>query len=281
MHYDPIKKYFGSFVGSRLWMRKLFYMLLELLLLRTWHIKHELRKWSKSKPHDMEVLDAGFGYGQYSYWLVKKYKSYKITGLDVKQEQVDDCNVFFAKSGHHNANFITGDLTLYKQANSYDLVLSVDVMEHIVDDESVFSNFYQSLKPGGMLLISTPSDQGGSDVHKNDQTSFIEEHVRKGYNILEIREKLSTAGFETISARYQYGFPGSVSWRLSIKYPLLILGASKIFLMVLPLYYLFVFPFCLILNFADLRLAHKTGTGLIVKAWKKQNEQQLHNVRRQ
>ena len=52
-----------------------------------------------------------------------------------------------------------------KFANSFDLALSVDVMEHIVEDVEVFRNIHTSLKDGGMLLISTPSDQGGSDVH--------------------------------------------------------------------------------------------------------------------
>jgi 2-polyprenyl-3-methyl-5-hydroxy-6-metoxy-1,4-benzoquinol methylase len=33
---------------------------------------------------------------------------------------------------------------------------SVDVMEHIEEDVEVFKNFYQSLKDGGVLLISTP-----------------------------------------------------------------------------------------------------------------------------
>jgi len=272
MHYDPIKRYLGNFIGRRIWMRKLFYMLLDLLLLRAWHIKHELRKWAKDQPQNLEVLDAGSGFGQYSYWLATKYKSWKITGLDVKQEQVDDCNTFFKKSGCHNATFISGDLTRYLQADSFDLILSVDVMEHIVDDGAVFRNFYKSLKPGGMLLISTPSDQGGSDVHEKDQSSFIEEHVRDGYSITEIMDKLSEAGFKKISTRYQYGKPGSFSWRISMKYPIMLLGISRIFFVVLPLYYLVVFPFCLILNFADVRIVHKTGTGLIVKAWKEPDE---------
>ena len=40
------------------------------------------------------------------------------------------------------------------------------------------------------LLISTPSDKGGSDVHNDDEESFIDEHVRDGYSIKDITEKL-------------------------------------------------------------------------------------------
>jgi hypothetical protein len=37
---------------------------------------------------------------------------------------------------------------------------------------------------------------------------------------------------------------------------------------ILPFYYLIVFPFVLVLNFFDLYTKHQSGTGLIVKAWK-------------
>ena len=92
--------------------------------------------------------------------------------------------------------------------------------------------------------------------------------MRDGYNIREIQQKLSTAGFERIEARYAYGEPGQISWRLSMKYPILMLGKSRLFFILLPFYYAVVFPFCLLLNWLDARTVHDSGTGLIVKAWK-------------
>jgi SAM-dependent methyltransferase len=164
--------------------------------------------------------------------------------------------------------FVVGDLTRYVEPEKYDLAISVDVMEHILEDVQVFKNIHASLRPGGMLLISTPSDQGGSDVHGDDESSFIEEHVRDGYNIVEIEEKLRGAGFSRVEARYQYGTPGKISWRLSMKYPILMLGVSKIFFVLLPLYYLIAYPLSYLLNWMDVSTQHRTGTGLIVKAWK-------------
>jgi SAM-dependent methyltransferase len=160
------------------------------------------------------------------------------------------------------------DLTKFKKHNLFDLALSVDVMENIEEDVLVFKNICESLKPGGMLLISTPSDQGGSDVHDSGESSFIEEHVRDGYNINEIREKILSAGFSKVECRYSYGWPGKISWRISMKYPILMLGASKIFFVILPFYYLVFFPIAYILNWLDTAINHHTGTGLIVKAWK-------------
>jgi len=92
--------------------------------------------------------------------------------------------------------------------------------------------------------------------------------VRDGYNKQEIKAKLTEAGFSRVKARYSYGRPGSIAWRLSMKWPLMMLNVSKAFFILLPFWYLIVFPFCLILNFLDSRMAHRAGTGLVVMAWK-------------
>ena len=141
-------------------------------------------------------------------------------------------------------------------------------MEHIEEDVKVFQNFYKSLKENGILLISTPSDKGGSDVHNDKEDSFIDEHVRDGYSIKDITEKLSLTGFRNIDAIYTYGKPGNISWRLSMKYPIKMLNVSYLFFIILPFYYMIFFPVTIILNLLDLALTHKTGTGLLVTARK-------------
>jgi SAM-dependent methyltransferase len=184
------------------------------------------------------------------------------------KEQIQDCNNFFIKLRKDNVSFRIEDLTRFADRNRFDLILTVDVMEHVLEDEKVFANFNTSLKPGGMLLISTPSDKGGSEAHSESDESFIGEHVRNGYNIDDIRVKLDKAGFKNIKAKYSYGTPGHISWLMSMKLPMQMLGISKLFLIILPFYYIITFPFCLILNYFDVILKHKSGTGLIVKALK-------------
>jgi 2-polyprenyl-3-methyl-5-hydroxy-6-metoxy-1,4-benzoquinol methylase len=269
MQYDPIKRSLGAVFNRKPFLRKLFYRLLDILLLRSWHIKKELRAWAVSRTQDVKILDAGSGFGQYTYNMSTMNPSFSIKAVDVKEEQIADCNQFFtAISENKRVKFEYADLTSFNEPNSYDLILSVDVMEHILEDVKVFENFYSSMKNGGMLLISTPSDQGGSDVHDDHEEGFVDEHVRDGYNITEIGEKLKSVGFKNIDARYSYGSPGKIAWKLSMKYPILMLNASKLFFIVLPFYYLLVFPFVLFLNYRDLYKTHKTGTGLIVKAFK-------------
>ncbi len=289
MQYDPIKKSLGKVFNTSPFSRILFYKLLDLLLLRAWHVRKEIRHWAKNLPdlnrpagartqasHQVApqgagryILDAGSGFGQYSYFLSGLDPHWFVEAVDVKEEQIADCNNFFMKIGRKNVNFEIADLTKFSMPDKFDLILSVDVMEHIADDEAVFRNFYDSLTQDGMLLVSTPSDQGGSDVHDHEEgESFIDEHVRDGYNIDDIREKLKRAGFRKTEARFTYGTPGRAGWRLSMKYPILMLNKSKLLFILLPFYYIVAYPIAFICNMLDTGMQHKTGTGLMVKAWK-------------
>lgn len=269
MQYDPIKSSLGKVFNKSPRMRKIFYNLLDILLLRTWHIKKEIRRWAKDNKGTRTLFDAGSGFGQYTYYLSGMNRDWKVEAVDVKEEQVADCTGFFARIGRNNVRFEIADLTKFTRPAAYDLILSVDVMEHILEDDKVFANFHASLKDNGMLLISTPSDQGGSDVHDHDEeSSFIGEHVRDGYSVSGIQIQLKRAGFLQTEARYTYGKPGQIAWRLSMKFPILMLNLSKIFFIILPFWYLVTFPFCLILNWLDVNGHHKTGTGLVVMAYK-------------
>jgi SAM-dependent methyltransferase len=269
MQYDPIKRTLGNVFNKSVGLRKLFYRLLDMLLLRAWHMHRALARALRDAATDRpSILDAGAGFGQYTYWMWRRYPEGQILAVDVKEEQVADCNRFFGQLNAKNVRFEVADLTAFERPESFDLALSVDVMEHIEDDTGVFRNICRSLKPGGILLISTPSDQGGSDADDESDSSFIGEHVRNGYNLQEITDKLRQAGFSKVDARYTYGVPGNISWRLSMKYPILMLGASKLFFILLPFYYLVAYPVACILNWMDVSMTHSKGTGLLVRAWK-------------
>jgi len=269
MQYEPIKRSLGRFFAGSLFLRKTLYFLLDLLLLRTWHVKKALKKISNQLPKEASALDAGSGFGQYTWRMSRMNRNWRILAIDINEEQIDDCNYFFRKTGlADRVSFQKEDLTNLNRLDCYNFILSVDVMEHIEDDVRVFQNFYKALKNDGLLLISTPSDQGGSDVHGEHEASFIDEHVRDGYSIKDITEKLTGAGFRSVEASYTYGKPGNISWRLSMKYPVKMLNISYLFFLFLPFYYLIFFPVSVVLNIFDLSLNHKTGTGLLVTARK-------------
>ena len=64
MEYDPIKRSLGNVFNRTPFLRKLFYGLLDLLLLRAWHVHKELRNYSGWKKEGLKILDAGAGFGR-------------------------------------------------------------------------------------------------------------------------------------------------------------------------------------------------------------------------
>jgi SAM-dependent methyltransferase len=261
MFYDPVKNVFASVIRRIPFLRIWFYKLLNLFFLRSWYVKRELKKIRKVfGDKEIEIYDAGTGYGQYTYFMHKHFQPNNIFAVDVKEDWIKDNKEFFKNKS--KISFAVEDLTLINHKNRFDLIVCVDVMEHIPDDIKVFGNFYNALKPGGYVLINSPSIFGGSDVHADEDQSFIGEHARTGYSKEELENKLHPLGFKTYQSLYTYGFWGDKSWRLAIKYPMLLLNISKIFFLVLPVYYLVTFPFALIMMFMDYSSENKTGSGI-------------------
>jgi len=174
MHYDPVKNVFAAVINKLPFTRVLFYKTLDLMFLRSWYVRRELRKLrEKAGGRHLEIYDAGSGFGQYSWFMAKNLAPCNIYSVDVKEDWIEDCKKFFTRAEVKNVKFGVEDLTKIDHNEQFDLIVCVDVMEHIADDVTVFGNFSRALKQGGYLLVNSPSVFGGSDVHGEEDESFI------------------------------------------------------------------------------------------------------------
>ncbi len=269
MNYDPIKDRLGAIFNRRPLLQRLFYWLLGVYFLRTWYVKREVRRLMRDLGPAPRMLDAGTGFGQYTWWFARKWPSSRILAVDVKDDYLQALGSLLKSMDlNRQVALEVADLTQRSFQPPFDLILSVDVMEHIEDDRAVFRNFHSSLRDGGFVLVNTPSDQGGSDVGHDTDESFIGEHVRDGYSITELEGKLRDAGLTPVRTIYTYGPLGSLAWRMLIKWPMLMLNKSFLLVALLPFYYgIFLLP-GIILNGLDMLVPNRTGTGLIVVAVK-------------
>ncbi len=81
-------------------------------------------------------------------------------------------------------------------AETYDLVLMLDVLEHISDDSQALAALRRSLKPGARLLLTVPALSwlwSGHDV--------ANEHCRR-YDRRSLRTVLESSGFRVESLQY-------------------------------------------------------------------------------
>jgi SAM-dependent methyltransferase len=79
---------------------------------------------------------------------------------------------------------------------SVDLVLLLDVLEHMADDSPALEASLRVLKPGGLLLVSVPAFQALWSWH-DEQAG----HKRR-YRLSEVVRLLGDSGFEVLDACY-------------------------------------------------------------------------------
>ncbi|WP_036675157.1 glycosyltransferase [Paenibacillus tyrfis] len=124
---------------------------------------------------DKVVLDAASGEG-YGSFILSDYAQ-SIIGVDISAEAIVHAQLTYAKS---NVSFVQGSIEqLPVEDHSIDVVVSFETIEHV--DESIQHQFLKEvkrvLKPGGMLIMSTPDKYVYSE-RANYHNSF---HIREFY----------------------------------------------------------------------------------------------------
>lgn len=158
-----------------------------------------------------EVLEAGAGIGNMTEFVLGKRR---LVAVDYEDFYVDRLKESY---GHlNNVHFDKADLTKSEdldrasQGNPFDSIFCLNVAEHIEDDEIVFKNFYDQLKPGGHAIILVPHDP---DLYT--QVDKTLGHFRR-YTKSELSDKLKDAGFK-IKACKGFNRVGGLGWRVSGK----------------------------------------------------------------
>lgn len=101
----------------------------------------------------LSVLDVGCGGGLVSEPLARL--GMKVTGIDGAEELVKVAQAH-ARSENLDvsyANVLTSDLIARKK--TYDVVLALEVIEHVPDPAQFVAEIAQLVKPGGLVIFST------------------------------------------------------------------------------------------------------------------------------
>lgn len=266
--YDPVKDKFAKIIRKSSFLRRVFYFLLDLFFLRSWHIRRVIQKTAKEldKKGEWHLLDAGSGFGQYDRFILNRFSNVRVHSVDVKEDYLEDSRDFFKQQIKANRiQFEKADLLNLSLEKKFDYVICIDVLEHIVDDRKVIHNLKEVVRPGGYFLMHSPSHYSEEDADEDE--TFVGEHARAGYSKEDISEKLKSAGLQPEKIHYTYGFWGHLAWVLSIKYPMIWfnkMGMAAALLLLI--YYPLVMPFCLLMNTADLFTKNEKGNGIYALA---------------
>lgn len=151
--------------------------------------KCRLKKFLPKDPF-AEILDLPCGYGNFLYFLKKQgYKN--VLGVDLDPRQIE-----LATSIGLNALVEDALLFLTNKNNTYDLISSIDFLEHLEKDELLkfLQLCFKALKKDGQFILRTPCSDGlfGARDRYNDLTHEI------GFTSGVIRGVLEVIGFKDI-----------------------------------------------------------------------------------
>jgi SAM-dependent methyltransferase len=87
---------------------------------------------------------------------------------------------------------------------TFDVIVSLDYLEHVHDDDAAIGELWRVLKPEGRLLISTPTT--GPTFLLNKVKPHIGltldkyGHVREGYDLGDLRARLKQQGYDILTS---------------------------------------------------------------------------------
>ncbi len=117
-----------------------------------WEGRRELLKLFLTKTRPKKILDIGCGTGETLTFLKTIFPNADLFGIDYSSKAVK-----FSKDRGHKNIFKAGANKLPFKKNTFDVILFLDVLEHIDDDFGAIKEAKRVLKSGGKIIITGPS----------------------------------------------------------------------------------------------------------------------------
>ena len=143
-------------------------------------LKKVLDKHCRKKGETLKILDVGCGPGN----LFRNLSDVgKVFGIDISLPALSLCQKKYS-------NVINGKADeLPVRECSFDVIILLDVLEHMADDAKAIKEIYRILKPGGIVLMTVPAYRILWGSHDE-----IYQHYRR-YGLHEIKKVVINAGF--------------------------------------------------------------------------------------
>lgn len=164
----------------------------------------------------LEVLDLGCGRGDLAKIL--KDLGAKVTGVDFDKQSLSQAKRYLTKAVWVDLN----KLKLPFKTNRFDLIVSSEVVEHLLYPNQVLKEIYRVLKPKGNFIVTTPNllywgnrlKILNGDFRYQDSGIFDRTHVHF-YTYPTLIEDLKQAGFKIMQENHV--FVGSKLYQSLIK----------------------------------------------------------------
>jgi SAM-dependent methyltransferase len=163
-------------------------------------LKPMMGKYSLSQSDT--VLDAGCGYGLRSIEISREIGC-RVVSIDLSLRCLTSVN---AQKGKYNIDFIRADLqSLPLVDNSFDKIVSGDVLEHIPNVSKTLEEFYRVTRRTGIVFLLVPSHISEKLFLKLDNTYAGRIGHLRTFESVQLLSLVQSAGFCTlISYRVEF-----------------------------------------------------------------------------
>jgi len=207
-----------------------------------------------------KILDTGCGQGVFTFEIARRLPESTVTGMDIDSGLIERNRRLAEAAGVENCRFEPGDIMDIPPEEEYDLVLSVDVLEHIEDDERALRSFFGALRRGGDLILHVPAHERRWFLFRWRENFDVEGHFRPGYRMEEIAGKVERAGFTILEKHFTYGWLETVANNVSYLITRARMKRKRL--------YALVFPFLLGVSYLGRGSMPRRGAGIFIKARK-------------
>jgi len=156
------------------------------------------------------ILDAGCGAGDHAVWLARHFADASVLGVDIDQTRIAASRASSSRMRFGNLRFEVADLARLDMQDAVDLVVSVDVLEHIVEQRTALRQLYLALRPGGSAVLHVPTKRERAVPLSRRLHDFHEwashEHVAEDATADEFIQRVREAGFDVRASLRTFGY---------------------------------------------------------------------------
>jgi SAM-dependent methyltransferase len=146
-----------------------------------------LHAMSRYFPSEGNTLEIGCGTGFILSEIRKRHPHMMLSGSDLFAEGLQ-----YASSRVPDAAFYQMDACRMPFDSEFDLILALDILEHIEDDTKALGEIYRSIRPGGGLIVTVPQHRWLWSIQ--DEKAF---HQRR-YARSELVGRMQDQGFQIV-----------------------------------------------------------------------------------